>query len=70
MVGGLREVDFGRVWQQGGPERPPVHFPLPRLAWKFRSRNCRFYNLAFLSTLCVGDTNSSRMEAKRIGLPS
>ena len=32
MVGGLREVDSGMVLQQGGPERPPVHFPLPRLA--------------------------------------
>ena len=31
MVGGLREVDSGMVRQQGGPERRPVHFPLPRL---------------------------------------
>ena len=36
MIGGLGEVDSGRVWQFGNQgalsaERPLVHFPLPRL---------------------------------------
>ena len=54
VTGGLGEVDSGRVWQfgnQGALSDRLFIFPFPAL-------HSRFYDIAFLSTLRVRDTNS------------